>query len=209
MKKLLALLLLISIFASCKDDDDNSNNCGLPADLTAAQVNSTSVQLVWEPNEETAFELEYGIDSFVRGTGTVIQTSQTSIFIEDLEPSTAYDVYLRSNCGSQGFSNYIDTGFTTLEPVVVCNKPTDLNLIEFTSSTIRFSWSENNETAWEIEYGTVGFPLGNGTTAQTSNSNFEITGLNPGTTYEIYVRANCGADGFSQYSDPLVVTTDP
>ena len=210
MKKFLITLILVTIAASCSNDDDNSNNCGLPADLAAVQVNSTSAQLGWDPRQETAFELEYGINGFVRGSGTVIQTSQTTILINNLEPATTYDVYLRSNCGSQGFSNYIDTEFTTLDPVVLCNTPTDLILTSPpTSTTVSFSWSENQETAWEIEYGTVGFPLGSGTTIQTSQSNFQLTGLNPATTYEIYVRANCGADGFSEYSDALVVTTDP
>lgn len=204
------MLLVVSFTFSCQNDDDNSSNCGLPANLVAVQVNSTSAQMEWDPGEETAFELEYGVNGFARGSGTVIQTSQTSLLIDNLEPATAYDVFLRSNCGSQGFSNYINTEFTTLQPVVLCNKPTDLILTAPPSSTtISLSWSENGENAWEIEYGTVGFSLGNGTVIQTSQSNFQLTGLSPGTTYEIYVRANCGVDGFSEYSDALVVTTDP
>ena len=39
-------------------------------------------------------------------------------------------------------------------------------------------------------------------------SNAQIDGLQPGTTYEIYVRADCGEDGYSGYSDQLTVTTD-
>ena len=137
------------------------------------------------------------------------QTSQVSYFIDGLNPLTTYQAYVRSNCGSDGFSNYISTSFTTLEPVNPCNTPTDLFLIEVTSNSVTFGWSENNETAWEIEYGPSGFTLGTGTVIQTSQSNLQVTGLQPATTYEFYVRANCGADGFSEYSDQLVVTTNP
>jgi hypothetical protein len=122
---------------------------------------------------------------------------------------TTYDAYVRSNCGSDGFSNYISLSFTTLAPVVLCNTPTDLTLIDVSSDTATIGWSENNETAWEIEYGPVGFTIGTGTVIQTSQSNYQITGLQSATTYEIYVRANCGVDGYSEYTDQLVVTTDP
>ena len=122
---------------------------------------------------------------------------------------TTYDVYVRSNCGSDGFSNYISISFTTLKPVVLCNAPTDLDLQNISSTTATIGWSENNESAWEIEYGPVGFTIGTGTVIQTSQSTYQITGLQPATTYEIYVRANCGTDGFSEYSDQLVITTDP
>jgi hypothetical protein len=209
MKKILLLAVVLLAVFSCKKDDDTNNNCVEPLSISVDQINSESALILWDPGNETAFEIEYGLTGFSTGTGTVAQTSQTNFFIDGLNPMTTYDAYVRSNCGSDGFSNYLSVSFTTLAPVNPCNTPTDLFLITVTSSTVTFGWSENNETAWEIEYGTVGFTIGTGTVIQTSQSNYEITGLQPSTTYEIYVRANCGTEGFSEYSDQLVVTTDP
>lgn len=208
MRKLLLIAMTIVLVLSCKNDDDNDNNCNEPLSVGAGQVQSTSARISWDPGSETAFEVEYGLSGFATGTGTVMQTSQTSLFIDGLTPSTDYDAYVRSNCGSEGFSNYVQTSFTTLQPADPCNKPTNLFLITVSSTTIEFGWDENDETEWQIEYGLVGFPLGSGTIIDTSESNYEITGLQPGTTYEIYVRAFCGLT-FSEYSDALVVTTDP
>lgn len=205
---LLLVMLSVTVF-SCKKDDDNNNNCLEPLSISVDLVNSESARILWDPGNETAFEVEYGLTGFSTGTGTVAQTSQTSYVIDGLTPMTTYDAYVRSNCGSDGFSNYVSISFTTLMPVVLCNTPTDLSLIDVSSSTARIGWSENNETAWEIEYGPVGFTIGTGTVIPTSQSNYEITGLQPATTYEIYVRANCGVDGYSEYTDQLVVTTDP
>jgi hypothetical protein len=209
MKKILLLAMVTLAVFSCKKDDDVNNDCFEPLSISVDQLNPESALIVWDPGEETAFEIEYGLTGFSVGTGTVAQTSQTNYFIDGLNPMTTYDAFLRSNCGSDGFSDYISVSFTTLKPVNPCNTPTNLTLTDVTSTTVTFNWSENNETAWEIEYGLSGFAIGTGTVIQTSQSNYEITGLQPATTYEIYVRANCGVDGFSDYSDQLVVTTDP
>lgn len=209
MKKILFLVMVSTAIFSCKKDDDGNNNCVEPLSISVDLVNPESARINWDPGNETAFEIEYGLTGFSTGTGTVAQTSQTSYVIDGLTPMTTYDAYVRSNCGSDGFSNYVSISFTTLAPVVLCNKPTDLDLINVSSSTAEIGWSENNETAWEIEYGPVGFTIGTGTVIPTSQSTYEITGLQPATTYEVYVRANCGVDGYSEYSDQLVVTTDP
>ncbi len=209
MKKILVLAMVTLAVFSCKKDDDITNNCVEPLSISVDLINSESARILWDPGNETAFEIEYGLTGFSTGTGTVAQTSQTNFFIDGLNPMTTYDAFVRSNCGSDGFSDYISVSFTTLKPVNPCNTPTNLDLIAVTSSTITIGWSENNETAWEIEYGLSGFTIGTGTVIQTSQSNYEITGLQSSTTYEIYVRANCGVDGFSDYSDQLVVTTDP
>lgn len=209
MKRVFFLALACAIFMSCSKNDDSSNkNCSKPESISIDQVNSTSVFFSWETGGESAFEIEYGERGFALGSGSVVQTSQTEYLIDGLNPSTNYEIFLRSNCGSDGFSNYISALFLTLENVELCNTPTNLALVSVSSSTIELTWDENNETAWELEYGPSGFPLGTGTAIQTSQSNFEIGNLSASTTYEIYVRANCGIDGFSAYSDQLVVTTD-
>lgn len=209
MKKLLWIAAACALLFGCSKNDDSTNrNCSKPVNISIDQINSASVFFSWETGGESAFEIEYGERGFDLGTGTIVQTSQREYLLDGLTPLTNYEIFLRSNCGSDGFSSYISALFTTLENVDLCNTPTNLALVSVSSSTIELTWDENNETAWEIEYGAVGFPLGSGTVAQTSQSNFEITNLNPSFTYEIYVRANCGVDGYSEYSDQLVVSTD-
>ncbi len=209
MKKIFLIAFISAAIFSCKKDDDGSINCFEPLSVTAGQIGPTSALVEWDPGNETAFEVEYGLSGFATGTGIVAQTSQINFFIDGLTESTNYDAYVRSNCGSDGFSNYVKTSFTTLEPLNICNIPTGLFLINVTSTTIEFGWEANDETAFVIEYGPSGFPVGTGTEIPTSQTFIEITGLTPSTTYEIYVRANCSLSGLSDYSDQLVVTTDP
>jgi hypothetical protein len=209
MKKLLWLALACAVLFGCSKNDDTTNrDCSKPENISIDQVNSTSAFFSWDTGGESAFEAEYGERGFELGSGSVVQTSQQELLIDGLTPLTQYEIFLRSNCGSDGFSSYISALFQTLELTEICNAPTNLVLVAVDSNSIELSWDENNETAWELEYGPNGFPLGTGTTIQTSQSNYEITGLAASTTYEIYARANCGIDGFSDFSDQLVVTTD-
>ncbi len=210
MKKLLWLAVACAFLFGCSNDDNSNtnNNCSKAENLSIDQVNSTSAFFSWDTGGESAFEFEYGTNGFSLGTGQVVQTSQNEYLIEGLEPSTTYEVFLRSNCGSDGFSEYISALFQTLETVELCNTPTNLALVTVSDTTIELTWDENNETAWQVEFGPIGYIPGSGTPFTTSVPNYEITNLNAGTTYEIYVRADCGTDGFSEYSQQLVVTTD-
>ena len=208
MKNIIFIFILLFAFNSCKSDDDSNSNCENPSTINIEILGSNSVSFSWT-GVETSWEIEYGETGFELGTGTVIQTSQLILLIDGLSSDTQYEIYLRSNCGSEGFSEYIVLDFITLIETLSCNTPTNLSLLDVASDLIVISWNENNETAWEIEYGLSGFTLGTGTVIPTSQNFFDITGLTPSTTYEIYVRANCGSDGFSGYTDALVVTTDP
>ncbi len=210
MKKLLWLAIACAFLFGCSKDDDNStnNNCSKPENISIDQVNSTSVFFSWDTGGESAFEFEYGERGFALGSGSVVQTSQTDYLVDGLNPLTNYEIFLRSNCGSEGFSSYVSAQFQTLETVDLCNTPTNLALVTVTASSIGITWDENNETAWEVEYGPTGFVIGTGTVLQSTQPNINIQNLGASTTYEIYVRANCGTDGYSSYSPQLVVTTD-
>lgn len=213
VKKILLKLLLLAaacafLFGCSKDDDSGNNNCPQPGSIVIDELNSASVRFSWGVNDQTAWEIEIGPTGFSLGNGTVFRTSEIQFFIDGLDPETNYDLYMRSNCGSEGFSSYISTQFVTAVAVPDCNQPTDLFLADLGSDFIGIGWSENNETAWVVEYGLVGFELGTGETLSTSQSTVTIPNLNPSTTYEIYVRANCGSEGLSEYSDAIVITTN-
>lgn len=201
-------IMVLSMLSCNKDDDDGNSNCAKPTSISTIQLSSTSLFFEWDTSNGTAWQFEYGPTGFQLGTGTVVQTSQLNYLINGLSPSTSYTVYLRNNCGSDGYSNYISLDFITLEPAIVCNAPSNVIRIDSGSNFITIGWDENNETAWEVEFGPVGHPVGSGTIEPTTQSNYRIEGLTPSTTYEIYVRADCGSDGFSEYSPKIVITTD-
>ena len=169
--------------------------------------NSAFVGWSWNSTLTPTWVVEYGPTGFTPGTGTELNSSFDSLELTGLTPSTTYDFYVTSKCSSTNFGPRVGpVSFTTED---LCSTPTNVQVGSIQNCEVELYWSENGETAFQVEYGVSGFTLGQGTVVNTSNSSgFVISDLNPGTTYEVYVRANCGSDGFSDYSDPAIFTTE-
>ncbi|MEE1898783.1 choice-of-anchor J domain-containing protein [Flavobacterium rakeshii] len=84
-----------------------------------------------------------------------------------------------------------------------CPKPQGLQLDSITTDSVAFSWQEaGTATGWQfaVQPSGSGFPSGN--IEDSSVTNGSQGGLTPNTTYEIYVRSECGA-GSGVYSSWL------
>ncbi len=97
----------------------------------------------------------------------------------------------------------------TISQAVSCPAPSSLASTGVTNNSASFSWNIGCvETAWQLEYGPQGYTAGTGTMSNvTTNTNAQITGLNPETNYHVYVRANCGPGDQSTWAGPLLITT--
>ncbi len=77
-----------------------------------------------------------------------------------------------------------------------CPDPSGLSVTGVTQNSGVFNWTSANAGAtYTVEYGPAGFTPGTGTTAtgtSVAGSNSKnLTGLNGGTTYDVYVKENC------------------
>jgi hypothetical protein len=111
-------------------------------------------------------------------------------------------------CANYGYGEVEDYDIT-ITATTSCQIPINLTVHEVLSDTAELEWqgvcSQNN---WDLHI----TPLGGGEpTGAPSNPNVNfqaaIAGLQPGTTYEAYVRANCDANGYSDWSAPVTFTT--
>ncbi|RLJ63135.1 CHU domain-containing protein, partial [Lacinutrix venerupis] len=98
-----------------------------------------------------------------------------------------------------------DVTFDELPPCVI---PGGIAANNIAGTSADITWmAGGGETAWEyvIQPAGTGEPTGAGTA--TTTTGFSATGLNYQTTYEIYVRSDCGVDGFSEWAGPITFTT--
>ncbi len=90
-----------------------------------------------------------------------------------------------------------------------CAAPASLAVVSTTATTATISFTDaSNSGNYQLVYGPVGFtPTTGGTTVAATASPATISGLQPATTYQVYVRATCSAGGQSAFSAPITFTT--
>ncbi|WP_299272103.1 FG-GAP-like repeat-containing protein [uncultured Psychroserpens sp.] len=90
-----------------------------------------------------------------------------------------------------------------------CPNITNLLANNVTVDSADIYWQAgNNESNWEIAVQTPGsgVPAGSGTST-SSNNPHSLTGLNSGTSYEVYVRGYCGGTDYSNWVGPVIFNT--
>ncbi len=93
-------------------------------------------------------------------------------------------------------------------PCYTCLRPLDFRVENAWDTRARLAWtpaSGGSPTAeWQLIYGLAGFdPAGGGQTTNTSVPRATLTGLQPDTEYEAYVRQRCTDDSLSRLRGPL------
>ena len=179
--------------------------CPTPIDLVASTA-VTSADISWiSRGTETNWNIKYGIAGFNQNTGTLISVDSNHYIINGLNPGITYDFYIQANCGGdEGLSEWVGPSSFYMP---FCVTPTNLLLDEIDSTSASITWSAGySENLWEVEYGEIGFLPDSGTIADSNY--YTLSGLVSGNTYEVYVRANCGNEGNSNWLGPLNFTTE-
>ena len=92
------------------------------------------------------------------------------------------------------------------EPIP-CLQASGLSTTDISGTTATANWATNGNTDFEVILGETGFAFGDEEmTFNVTGSSVEMTGLEEGKTYDWYVRADCDADGFSDYTGPETFT---
>ncbi len=107
-------------------------------------------------------------------------------------------------CGNNSGYGYgeIEDYTITIAPVPACATPGLVSSVTPSSNSVALTWATSCSSAlsYDFQYGPAGFTLGSGTlvsnqtvTISAPNASYTVTGLQAGTNYDIYYRANCGS----------------
>ncbi|MBU3680966.1 MAG: hypothetical protein FGM16_03385 [Flavobacterium sp.] len=183
--------------------------CPRPTALTASNITTTSVRIGWTNPTGTAWQvlaLPAGSAAPTAATTGWVVATGNPFNMTGLTPDTAYDFYVRSDCGAvNGISTWsLPVSATTLP---TCPKPTALTIGTITDVSAVAGWTNPTGTTWQV----LVLPAGSAapTAASTgwvvanTNTGFVLTGLSAATCYDYYVRTDCGAvNGLSTWSGP-------
>jgi gliding motility-associated-like protein len=140
-----------------------------------------------------------------------LQTADTEAWVPvgiNLDAYLGQNIYIEFSYGGAGtgFEGDMSIDLMRVESCgAFCIAPSGLTASNITATTADVAWTANNgETQWEIvvQPAGTGVPTGVGTVT-TTNAPYPATGLTPSTDYEVYVRANCGANGLSNWIGPI------
>ncbi len=130
--------------------------------------------------------------------------STNATFFETIDP-----------CASYGFGETEDY-IVTILPAPTCPSISTPILTGSTTNTASLLWPMGCSTAtnFDIEYGATGFTPGTGTLLSDVvgvpsgvNMTYVVTGLTPNSSYQFYVRANCGNGDVSAWTLPVNAST--
>jgi hypothetical protein len=189
--------------------------CDAPSGLTATNVTYNAATINYNASTTGGtgtYILEYGVSGFTPGNGTVVNNIPNRYNLAGLAPNTAYEFYIRKDCGTTGNSGNAGPGnFTTTAAPTTCDAPTNLSASNITtaSASLNFSPSASGfQGTYTLEYGPTGFSPGNGTVVSgLTTSPYNVTNLSPATTYQFYVTKNCEGSLNSTTSGPASFTT--
>ncbi|MFZ4399513.1 MAG: T9SS type A sorting domain-containing protein [Bacteroidales bacterium] len=182
--------------------------------ISATTVSSSQINLSFSPNSNNnnviiTWNLS-GIFTSPSGTppaignafagGLLLSNGITSPVNHSLLSSATTYYYKVFSYDGISYSPGVVKSSTTL-----CANPTQFAISGITTSSISISWTQ--ASAIQIDYGSVGHNSGSGTLISgISSSPFTLGGLTASTSYDVFIRQNCG-NSFSAWVGPITITT--
>jgi hypothetical protein len=182
--------------------------CPKPTVLGATNITINSADLTWTKNSTAAdWEVEYGLSGFTpTGVANLTGSYPTVATATGLATFTAHQFYVRDNCGGGDFSTW--AGPFTFTTLATCPAPTALGTANLTSTSTNLAWTQNSSAAnWEVRWGLAGAAPATANLTGAYPTAAALSGLSTSTSYEFYVRDNCGAGDFSAWAGPFTFST--
>lgn len=185
----------------------NSNDipCLEPSNIQVDNVTHNKVSLSWTPEQNN---ISYRVHVF----NTAFEKYQTSYLsnktVSGLEANTRYYAAVQASCQDiEDPSAWSDTITFVTD---YCPDVTDLVYSDLQGNSVTLDWTEGGRaTQWEIEYGYSGFDQGTGFRVVVDTHPYTLTGLIGESIYDIYVRAICGTNFYSEHWSNVVTITTP
>ena len=176
--------------------------CLAPTTLSASNIGATSADLSWvDGSAGLQFDYEYvvqaagtGMPAAAPGTGTTFDISSLPAPSGVLTASTAYEFWVRADCGGSGYSTWTGPyNFTTACAVYTApfNQP-------FATNTFPNCWSQGGATTWE--YGSV---------TGTTPGGFADYGANTVADHTAAAGTFIGMDGSDNTNGEISTLTSP
>ena len=166
-----------------------------------AQASCNMAYFTWTPGGiETSWQAVFSDQQGFDPDAATPETVTTQYYYqENLATGVTYYGRVRAVCGEGDYSDWSEEVSMTTE----CFAPTNLHESSVTTTTATLAWTKgSSETEWQISYSTMEtFSPENGTIVTANTNQYTFNGLIVNTAYYAYVRAVCGENIYSDWSN--------
>lgn len=185
---------------------DWSNACSFEVgcftpNVSYSQATCNQVYFSWTPvGAETSWQVAFSEQQGFDPDEVTPETVTIQYYVKhDLTTGVTYYARVRAVCGDEDYSDWSEEVSMTTE----CIAPSNLQESSVTPTTATLAWMQgSNESQWQISYSTTsGFTPESGTIETVNTRPYTLSGLTLDTQYYAYVRAVCGENIYSDWSD--------
>ena len=187
-----------------------------PNTVSLPEVNTTAIQLT---DARLTFYAKGYSDGVVLQVGVMTNPNLTNTFVQvgpNISLTTSWQPYEVSLANYTGTGTYIALRNTTsslyvdnvtLEYLPSCNRPEQVLLQSVDSAEATITWTTAaGQSNWEVALTPAGVSPDSVNAASVATNSYSFQNLTPNTTYNVYVRTDCGAE-YSAWSNALTFTT--
>ena len=175
--------------------------CYTPNISQQVYATSNQVGFMWTPvGTETSWQVAFSDQQGFDPDEVESETVTTQYYgKEGLATGVTYYARVRAVCGEGDYSDWSEEVSMTTE----CFAPSNLQESSVTPTTATLAWTQgSNETQWQVSYSTTeNFTPESGTIVTVDTRPYTLTGLTLNTQYYAYVRAVCGENIYSDWSN--------
>ena len=195
--------------------------CQKPADPKCDAKTAHTATLSWTNGAEGQNAWQIVVDTIAAfnpdtvNAARIIDVASNPAIIDGLLSSKTYYAYVRANCGEDGFSAWSKkkVTFTTIAGnIAPSGLAVDGASLASDAATVTWVSAENElHEGFELFYSKINelpeAPEGDSLISNIAEAEYAFAGLEAETTYYVWVRDNCGADGNSAWTSSISFTT--
>jgi len=177
--------------------------CGVPSAISILDVTMNTADVTWTAvSGAISYEVEYKPSSQVNWIQ--LTASANNITLTALNPGTAYDLRVRTNCGNGNVTAFRESPPFTTERF--CEAPSEFTAQRLTATEVVLQWvGPSNAVGYYVQY-RLADGSWNAPTVITRNV-YSVTNLMPDFSYEFRVYTICEDGSASDFASTTITTT--
>ena len=178
--------------------------CFAPTELHATEVGFSTATVAWTLGTT---ETQWNVHVWNTANDWTFTATDNPYTITGLTPGLTYNVAVSALCGNNGEleSDFSDTISIT---TTVCDTVSNVAVtVDGTTATVTWTAGANNSGHWKVNYGYLGFSVGEGDMEHTTTTSVTLSNLTEEQEYDVYVAAVCDGNLESVWSSVVHFTT--